>query len=137
MSNRHIDTPIFAKLAEADGKVELLEGINENLKARNLTFESALREIIRIGHPYSQTRAVAEKCLEGSENRSEPVEPLNSRVTYRCPHCGSEEITGEGVEVGQDAAEQECSCASCGAVWNLIFHLADFEMLEGPDGQDD
>ena len=60
MSNRHIDTPIFAKLAEADGKVELLEGINENLKARNLTFESALREIIRFGHPYSQTRAVAE-----------------------------------------------------------------------------
>lgn len=33
----------------------------------------------------------------------------------RCPNCGCTEITGQFVETGGGAAQQEMSCENCGA----------------------
>jgi len=44
-------------------------------------------------------------------------------ATNICPKCGSDETGGEGVEVEEFGATQECYCMSCNEQWTLHFVL--------------
>ena len=45
----------------------------------------------------------------------------------RCPHCGSQDLEGQSVEINQGEAVQEVGCDSCGACWYDIYVLARIE----------
>lgn len=42
----------------------------------------------------------------------------------RCPFCGSENITGGGVNIDAGGATQEVGCDDCGAEWADCYTLS-------------
>lgn len=49
-----------------------------------------------------------------------------------CPFCGSDEISGESINVDAGAAEQEVSCLVCGAQWTDTYLLAGYRFNHRP-----
>jgi len=49
-----------------------------------------------------------------------------SRGGECCPNCGCTEITGQFVETGGGAAQQEMSCENCGAEWTDVYKLTGY-----------
>lgn len=43
-----------------------------------------------------------------------------------CPNCGCTEITGQFVETGGGAAQQEMGCENCGAEWIDVYKLTGY-----------
>ena len=46
-----------------------------------------------------------------------------------CPYCQSDNITGKGVEVDADTANQEVYCADCEQSWRDLYVLVDVEAI--------
>ncbi len=44
-----------------------------------------------------------------------------------CPHCGSNYISGEFIEVNSGYKNQRVSCEKCGRIWMEIYKLIDVE----------
>jgi formate dehydrogenase maturation protein FdhE len=53
----------------------------------------------------------------------------------KCPVCGSDDITGEGVNTTEDQASQECSCSDCYSEWTLVFNLAEIVVTQREEGE--
>lgn len=51
-----------------------------------------------------------------------------------CPHCQSQDIEGQEVDINAGRAYQNCDCAACGATWTDVYMLADCDHLEIPNG---
>lgn len=52
-----------------------------------------------------------------------------------CPHCGSTDITGSGVEIASGTAMQGVSCNECDAEWVDQYKLVGYETIEEPGGR--
>ena len=50
-----------------------------------------------------------------------------------CPCCGSDELVGDSVEIGGGEAWQEVSCSGCDAVWNDLYKLTGYDLLDPGD----
>jgi hypothetical protein len=50
--------------------------------------------------------------------------------SIKCPYCGSEDITGEEVEIEENMATQEVFCSDCERGWRDIYKLVDVEEIE-------
>jgi len=48
----------------------------------------------------------------------------------KCPQCGSTNIDGEGVEIGEGTATQECGCNNCAAEWYDRYALTGYSLIE-------
>lgn len=46
-----------------------------------------------------------------------------------CPFCGSDDVVGEGVEIGEGSAVQEVSCSVCDRVWYADYTLTGFREI--------
>ena len=47
-----------------------------------------------------------------------------------CPFCGSSEISGGSVEIGNGTASQEVDCNVCHKVWSDTYVLQGYEEVE-------
>lgn len=45
----------------------------------------------------------------------------------KCPHCGSEDLDGKGVDIDSGTASQEVMCTDCGEGWVDIYTLTHVE----------
>lgn len=54
----------------------------------------------------------------------------------KCPFCGSEDISGEEVNIDGGSASQSVSCMECNASWNDHYHLGGYEIDERPETED-
>ena len=50
----------------------------------------------------------------------------------KCPYCGSENISGEHVEVDAGGATQEVGCTDCGKSWYDCYSLTGYIPKETP-----
>jgi transposase-like protein len=49
-----------------------------------------------------------------------------------CPWCRSTNISGEGVDVHEGGATQECTCEDCNASWYDHYTLQGYQTINGP-----
>ena len=64
-----------------------------------------------------------------SEGIDELCELLNCEPDYDgtvCPHCGSDQIEGDGVRVESPHAFQEVWCLECEKTWTDVYKLTGF-----------
>lgn len=47
-----------------------------------------------------------------------------------CPFCGSDFISGMGVDIHAGSATQEITCLDCGANWTDVYKLTHFEVIK-------
>lgn len=47
----------------------------------------------------------------------------------KCPFCGSEEISGGGMQTDVGRAWQNMECEDCGSTWNDTYRLTGIEEL--------
>lgn len=50
-----------------------------------------------------------------------------------CPFCRSTNIDGEGVDVGESSASQECTCHDCNASWYDLYNLDGYSVINEPE----
>lgn len=66
--------------------------------------------------------------------------PLSQRAYLKkfahCPNCGSEDISGESIDVDGNGASQECGCQNCGASWTDTYKLTGYVNLVVPSAKD-
>lgn len=48
---------------------------------------------------------------------------------YICPNCGSDNISGEGIDIIGNEAQQDCVCSDCGASWIDVYTLTGYVNL--------
>lgn len=54
-----------------------------------------------------------------------------------CPFCGSDNLDGEGVDVGKASATQEVTCQDCNASWYDEYQLTGYTVINGPQTDDE
>jgi transposase-like protein len=50
-----------------------------------------------------------------------------------CPFCRSTNIEGEGVDVNEGGASQECTCQDCNASWYDHYDLKGYQVINEPE----
>jgi hypothetical protein len=50
-----------------------------------------------------------------------------------CPHCDSDQIEGEAIDVNENYAYQEVACLDCRAGWSDVYKLTAFTPTFGPE----
>jgi hypothetical protein len=51
----------------------------------------------------------------------------------KCPSCGSDDITGDSVEIDAGCAKQSVYCSECGAEWTDVYSLSSISDVSGFD----
>lgn len=90
-----------------------------------------------VSHGAAQALFDEARLLNGQSPIASQRKHVESAGLY-CPQCGSQDISGEGVEVDEEGATQEVTCSACGAAWDDHFRLIGYELIEEGSGvQDD
>ena len=62
-----------------------------------------------------------------SKNLTQEQKERYLKASHRCPHCKSEDIEGDTVEVNEGEATQRVICCNCNQDWTDIYTLTDVQ----------
>ncbi|MDO8415184.1 MAG: glyoxalase superfamily protein [Agitococcus sp.] len=102
---------------------------------------SMMLEIVAKGFGKRNWHAFLAEQEKGTSQTPTPLlkwTPLNGKMSNaqyctrssHCPVCGSDDISGESVEVDSGGCWQEISCGNCTTTWNDTYMLTGFAELE-------
>lgn len=107
---------------------EIAKLVNELTKvAKQYGQTQQLRErIAYVVVPALQGETTMHVTLENAHRQWATDEEYVAKAGCRCPACGSDDINGDGVEIGAGYATQECGCNQCDAEWMDTYRLTGY-----------
>lgn len=80
---------------------------------------------------YDYSLELAHRVFSNTEFHSGSVEGFDKKTiiaeSYECPFCGSEQIYYDVIEIGEEAAYQDCTCEKCNATGIIEYREHDCE----------